>query len=95
MPEQDVNAGELNKAREVLDLVLPSGDGAAEVVHPCEETGAPGSRPVFWRANLGAASVCATLYASVKNRREPGAIDIESSEVKKALLSPPQRLSWR
>jgi len=76
MPEQDVNAGELNKASMRRDR-------------------APGSGPVFWRANLGAASVCATLYASVRNRREPGAIDIESSKVKKALLSPPHCLSWR
>jgi hypothetical protein len=37
MPEQDVKAGELNKAEEVLDVVLPSGDKAAEVVHPSEE----------------------------------------------------------
>jgi hypothetical protein len=36
MPEQDVKAGELNKAEEVLDVVLPSGDKAAEV-HPSEE----------------------------------------------------------
>jgi len=34
MPEQDVKAGELNKAEEVLGVVLPSGDKAAEVVHP-------------------------------------------------------------
>ena len=34
MPEQDVKAGELNKAEEVLDVVFPSGDEAAEVVHP-------------------------------------------------------------
>jgi hypothetical protein len=37
MPEQDVKAGELNKAEEVLDGVLPSGDEAAEVMHPGEE----------------------------------------------------------
>ena len=37
MPEQDVKAGELNKAKEVVDVVLPSGDEAAEVVHPSEE----------------------------------------------------------
>jgi hypothetical protein len=37
MPEQDVKAGELNKAKEVFDVVLPSGDEAAEVVHPSEE----------------------------------------------------------
>ena len=37
MPEQVVKAGELKKAEEVLDVVLPSGDKAAEVVHPREE----------------------------------------------------------
>jgi hypothetical protein len=37
MPEQDVKAGELNKAVEVLDVVLPSGDEAGEVMHPGEE----------------------------------------------------------
>jgi hypothetical protein len=37
MPEQDVKAGELNKAEEVVDVVLPPGDEAAEVVHPSEE----------------------------------------------------------
>jgi hypothetical protein len=30
MPEQDVKASELNKAEEVLNVVLPSGDKAAE-----------------------------------------------------------------
>lgn len=29
--------GELNKAEEVLDVILPSGDEAAEVVHPGKE----------------------------------------------------------
>lgn len=37
MPEQEVKASELNKTEEVLDVVLPSGDEAAEVVHPGEE----------------------------------------------------------
>ena len=37
MPEQKVKTGELNKAEEVLDVVLPSGDEAAEVVYPDEE----------------------------------------------------------
>jgi hypothetical protein len=38
MPEQEVKASELNKTEEVLDVVLPSGDEAAEVVHPSEES---------------------------------------------------------
>jgi hypothetical protein len=29
MPEQEVKAGELNKAEEVLDVVFPSGDETA------------------------------------------------------------------
>ena len=37
MSEQEVKAGELNKAEEVLDVVLPASDEAAEVVHPGEE----------------------------------------------------------
>jgi hypothetical protein len=37
MPEQEVKAGELNKAEEVLDVVLPSGDESAEVVRREED----------------------------------------------------------
>ena len=37
MPEQDVKACEVNKAEEVLDVVFPSGDESAEVVHPGKE----------------------------------------------------------
>lgn len=37
MSEQNVQAGEVNEAEEVLDVVLPSGDEAAEAVHPREE----------------------------------------------------------
>jgi hypothetical protein len=37
MPEQEVETGELNKAEEVLDVILPAGDEAAEVVYPGEE----------------------------------------------------------
>ena len=37
MPEQEVEAGEMDKAEEILDVVLPSGNEAAEVVHPGEE----------------------------------------------------------
>jgi hypothetical protein len=32
-----VKAGEVNEAEEVFDVVLPSGDESAEVLHPCEE----------------------------------------------------------
>src|ERR1700692_1282746 len=37
MSEQQVKASELYEAEEVLDVVLPSGDKAAEGVHPGEE----------------------------------------------------------
>lgn len=37
MPEQQVKTGEVDKAEEVLDVVLPAGDKAAEVVHPSEQ----------------------------------------------------------
>jgi hypothetical protein len=37
MPEQQVKAAELHEAEEILDVVLPSGDEAAEGVHPGEE----------------------------------------------------------
>jgi hypothetical protein len=33
MPKQEVEAGEADEAEEVLDVVLPSGNEAAEVVH--------------------------------------------------------------
>jgi hypothetical protein len=36
MPKQEVEAGEADEAEEVLDVVLPSGNEAAEVVHPRE-----------------------------------------------------------
>ena len=37
MSEQQVEAGKLDEAEEVLDVIFPSSDEAAEVVHPCEE----------------------------------------------------------
>lgn len=37
MSEQHVKAGEVDEAKKVLDVVLPSGDEAAEAVHPCEQ----------------------------------------------------------
>jgi hypothetical protein len=33
MPEHHVQAGEVNETGEVFDVVFPSGDEAAEVVH--------------------------------------------------------------
>jgi hypothetical protein len=37
MPDQEVQAGEVDKAEEVFDVVFPSSDGSAEIVHPREE----------------------------------------------------------
>jgi hypothetical protein len=37
MPEEHVKAGKVDEAEEVLDVVFPSGDEAAEVVHPGKE----------------------------------------------------------
>jgi hypothetical protein len=37
MSEQQVEAGKVDEAEEVLDVVFPSSDAAAEVVHPGEE----------------------------------------------------------
>ena len=37
MSEQQVEAGKLDEAEEVLDMVFPSGDEAAKVVHPGKE----------------------------------------------------------
>ena len=37
MPEEDVETGEVDEAEEVFDVILPSVDEAAEVVHPGEE----------------------------------------------------------
>jgi len=37
MPEEHFQAGELDEAKEVLDVVLPAGNQASKVVHPGEE----------------------------------------------------------
>ena len=34
MPEHHLQTGEMYEAEEVLDVVFPSGDEAAEIVHP-------------------------------------------------------------
>jgi hypothetical protein len=36
MPEEHQEAAELDEAKEVLDVILPARDQAAEVVHPGE-----------------------------------------------------------
>ena len=38
MSEHHVQAGQLNEAEEVFDMVLPSGNEATEVMHPGEES---------------------------------------------------------
>jgi hypothetical protein len=37
MAEQQFEAGEVDKAEEVLDVVLPAGNESSEVVHPCKQ----------------------------------------------------------
>jgi len=37
MFQQDQKAGELHEAEEVLNVVLPARDQAAEVMHPCKK----------------------------------------------------------
>jgi len=37
MPEQHVEAGKVDEAEEILDVIFPSGDKAAEVAQPCKE----------------------------------------------------------
>jgi hypothetical protein len=37
MPEQHVEAGKVDEAEEIIDVIFPSGDKAAEVVQPCKE----------------------------------------------------------
>ena len=36
MPQQQVEAGKVDEAEEILDVVLPSGDEPAEVGQPCK-----------------------------------------------------------
>src|SRR5277367_6677325 len=38
MSEEHLQAGEVDEAEEVLDVVFPSGDEAAEVVHPGKQS---------------------------------------------------------
>jgi hypothetical protein len=54
MPEQHVQAGEVDEAEEILDVVLPSGDEAAEAVHP-------GKEPLHFPAPAVAAQLAAIL----------------------------------
>jgi hypothetical protein len=37
MPDPQVKAGKVDEAEEILDVIFPSGDKAAEVVQPCKE----------------------------------------------------------
>lgn len=37
MSEHQVEACEMNQAEGVVDVIFPSGDESAEVLHPCEE----------------------------------------------------------
>jgi hypothetical protein len=37
MPDKHVEAGKVEETEEILDVMFPSGDKAAEVVQPCKE----------------------------------------------------------
>src|SRR5579864_2132347 len=54
MPQHHVQAGEVDEAEEILDMVLPSGDEAAEVMHPRE-------KPLHFPAPAVAAQLAAIL----------------------------------
>ena len=65
MSEQQVKAGKVDKAEEVLDVIFPSSDEAAEVVHP-------GKEPLHFPAFSIAAELAAILssaFASAPVRR--------------------------
>src|ERR1035437_1806219 len=62
MSEEHVEAGEVDEAEEVLDVVFPSGDESAEVVHPGEE-------PLHLPSSL-----VASQWASVLRLAAPAAI---------------------
>ena len=60
MSEQQVKAGKVDEAEEVLDVVFPSGDEAAEVVHPGKESL---HLPAFSIAAELAAILCSASHA--------------------------------
>src|SRR5450755_3071008 len=62
MPEQHLQAGEVDEAEEVLDVIFPSGDESAEVVHP-------GEKPLHFPSSLVAAQ-----RASILRLAAPAAI---------------------
>src|SRR5450755_4858111 len=62
MPEQHLQAGEVDEAEKVLDVVFPSGDESAEVVHP-------GEKPLHLPSSL-----VASQGASVLRLAAPAAI---------------------
>src|ERR1700739_66196 len=57
MSEQDVETSRADEAEEVLDVIFPSGDEAAEVVHPREE-------PLDFPASAVAAQLASILAAA-------------------------------
>ena len=46
MSDEDENARQLNEAEEILDVVFPSRDESAVVLHPCEDSFDLPSAPV-------------------------------------------------
>jgi len=54
MPEHHVQAGEMDEAEEVFDVVFPSSNESSEVVHPCKE-------PLYFPSSAIAAQLAAIL----------------------------------
>src|SRR5450755_4538244 len=63
MPEQHLQAGEVDEAEEVLDVIFPSGDESAEVVHPGEQ---PLHFPTFLVASQRASVLRLAAPAAVR-----------------------------
>ena len=62
MSDQEVQAGEVDEAEKVLDVVFPSGDESAEVVHP-------GKEPLHFPSSAVAAQLAAILSPALRLRR--------------------------
>ena len=63
-PEEDVEAGQVDEAEEILDVIFPSGNKAAEIVHPCKE---PLHFPAF-SISAQPAAILSSVFASTPVR---------------------------
>lgn len=80
MAEQQFEAGEVDKAEEVLDVVLPAGNESSEVVHPqiavlpssdCD-SGAACVHPAFWLSAFRGVEQLARFHILVAVAHRPG-----------------------